>query len=89
MINPRFNDERKTMMQILLAFQKLLLFLCVPICLAIPFFYFNRWLIRKLKPGEGLRKMLLYYLIVLPLAFVLITLCIYLILRGYLWMQRD
>ena len=76
-------------MFILIDFQKLILFLCVPICLAIPFFYFNRWLIRKLRPGEALRKMLLYYLIVLPIAFVLITLGIYLILRGYLMMQKD
>jgi len=56
---------------------------------ALPFFYFNRWLIRKLKPSENLGKMFLYYLIILPIAFVLITLCIYIILRGYLLIQRD
>jgi len=29
------------------------------------------------------------FLIILPIAFVLITLCIYIILRGYLLIQRD
>jgi hypothetical protein len=76
-------------MNLLFTLQKLILFLFVPICLAVPFFYFNRWLIRRLRPGESLTRMLMYYVIVLPVAFVLITACIYVILRGYLWMQRD
>jgi len=73
----------------LVAYQKIILFLFIPICLAIPFFYFNRWLIQKLKPAEALRKMFFYYLIILPLAFVLVTVCIYLILQGYLWMHKN
>jgi len=72
-----------------MAFQKIILFLVVPICLSIPFFYFNRWLIGKLKPAEALRKMLLYYIIILPIAFVLVTVCIYVIVRGYLLMKKD
>jgi hypothetical protein len=73
----------------LFALQKLLLFLVVPICIAIPFYYFNRWLISKIRPAENITRMLMYYLVMLPVAFVLVTVCIYIILRGYLWMKRD
>jgi len=68
---------------------KIALFLVVPLALCLPFYYFNKWLIKKLKPQDQLRRMGLYLLIVLPLAFFLVTLCIYLLLQGYLMMQSD
>ncbi|HYE54498.1 MAG TPA: hypothetical protein VD996_06630 [Chitinophagaceae bacterium] len=68
---------------------KIALFLFVPLMLCLPFYYFNKWLVKKLQPAEQLRRMLLYLLIILPLAFMLVTLCIYVILKGYMWIQSD
>jgi hypothetical protein len=69
--------------------QKLLLFLLIPLLLTVPFFYFNKWLKKRLRPADRLRNMGLYLLIIIPIGFILVTLCIYIILNGYVWMQSD
>ena len=55
--------------------------LIIPGLLAIPYYFLNRYLIRKLKPRESGRKLLIYFLVTILSAFVYISAGVFFIIR--------
>jgi len=53
--------------------------LIIPGLMALPFYFFNRYLVQKMKPRESDRKLLLYFITVVLCAFVYISIGVFLI----------
>lgn len=47
--------------------------------LTLPFYFFNKFLLRRIKPGQSGKKLLLYFLIIAVSAFVYIAAAVYLV----------
>jgi hypothetical protein len=50
--------------------------------LTVPFYFFNKFLLRRIQPGQSGKKLLLYFLIIAVNAFVYITTGIYLVIKA-------
>jgi hypothetical protein len=44
--------------------------IAITVLMAFPFYFFNRYLVKKLKPGENIRNTVQYFLIVLITALI-------------------
>jgi hypothetical protein len=61
----------------LLAVPYLFSVLCVTGLIAIPFYYFNQYLIQKIKPRESGKKLLLYFITIVACAFIYISIGVF------------
>jgi predicted PurR-regulated permease PerM len=52
--------------------------LIIAVVITVPFYFFNKFLQRRIKPKESGSKLLLYFAIVVLSIFIYITACIYL-----------
>ena len=50
--------------------------------LTVPFYFFNKFLLRRIQPRQSGKKLLLYFLIMAVSAFVYITAAIYLVIKA-------
>ena len=55
--------------------------LVIPGLMAIPFYFFNKWLIKKMKPRESGKNLLLYFTVTILTVFIYITIGVFLIIR--------
>lgn len=46
--------------------------------MTVPFYFFNRFLLRKIKPRDSGSKLLIYFMVLLVSAFIYITAGVYL-----------
>lgn len=46
--------------------------------MTVPFYYFNRFLLRKIKPRENGSRLLMYFILLVVSAFIYITAGVYL-----------
>ena len=53
--------------------------LAVPALMALPFYFLNKFLVRKMKPRESAKNLLLYFITVILSAFVYISIGVFLI----------
>ena len=58
--------------------------LIMAVVITVPFYFFNKFLLRRVQPGQSGKKLLLYFLIVAVSAFVYITAAVYLVV----WMGQ-
>ncbi|HMI78386.1 MAG TPA: hypothetical protein VK484_06305 [Ferruginibacter sp.] len=54
--------------------------LIIPGLMAIPFYFFNKYLIKKIKPRESGKNLLLYFIVMSAAAFAYITIGVFLII---------
>lgn len=50
--------------------------------MTVPFYFFNRYLVKIIQPRQRGRNLLLYFLLVVIIAFIYITAGIYLIVQA-------
>ena len=53
----------------------------IPLLMAIPFYFFNRFLVRKMRPRENGRNLLMYFTVTVISVFLYISLGIFMIIR--------
>ena len=62
--------------------------LLIPGLLAVPYYFLNRYLIRKLEPRESSRNLLVYFLVTILAAFVYISIGVFLIIRLAFYFKK-
>lgn len=58
-----------------------LLLIGIPGLISIPFYFFDLYLKRKIEPVKSFKKLLLYLIIMLPVAFAYVTLTMTIIIK--------
>ena len=53
----------------------------IPLLMAIPFYFFNRFLVRKMRPRENGRNLLMYFTVTVISVLLYISLGIFMIIR--------
>ena len=59
----------------------LLLKIGIPVLMTIPFYFFNKYLQKKIRPKESIKRLGAYFLIVILAAFVYITAGVFFIIK--------
>ena len=59
----------------------LLLKIGIPVLMTIPFYFFNKYLQKKIRPRERIKRLGAYFLIVILAVFVYITVGVFLIIK--------
>ena len=59
----------------------LLLNIGIPVLMTIPFYFFNKYLQKKIRPRESIKRLGAYFLIVILAIFVYITVGVFLIIK--------
>ena len=62
--------------------------LLIPGLMAVPYYFFNRYLLRKLRPRESSRNLLVYFLVTILAAFVYISIGVFLIIRVAVYFKK-
>lgn len=67
--------------------QNLLGLLIIPGLMVVPFYFFNKYLVRKIDPRESGKKLLLYFVVTVLSVFIYVSIGIFLIIRVALWLK--
>ena len=62
--------------------------LLIPGLMAVPYYFYNRYLLRKLRPRESSRNLLVYFLVTILAAFVYISIGVFLIIRVAVYFKK-
>ena len=65
----------------LLAIPYLLLLLGIPAIMSVPFYFFNRWMLVRLRPKESFSRLFFYIAVIVITAFIYLTVVMYGVIR--------